>query len=120
MYVMSARNSPVKAFVSSTEVFCRLLPLGHVKSATANGGLALSALARTWRATAGVPLVSRCGVTIVSGCIDCAESPGATRRRAPATQAALAETNESIRGSGVQDVGVAALARCAEGANAES
>src|SRR4051812_8716007 len=37
MYEMSARNSPVNAFVSSTETLCRLVPLSHVKSAKAKG-----------------------------------------------------------------------------------
>src|SRR3954462_244318 len=37
MYETSARNSPVNAFVSSTETLCRLVPLSHVKSAKAKG-----------------------------------------------------------------------------------
>src|SRR6476469_4605122 len=45
MYVASRRNSPVKYLLSSTEVFCRLLPLSHVKSAKANGTFAVSARA---------------------------------------------------------------------------
>ena len=42
--VTSALTSPVNAFVSNTEYFCRLLPFSHVKSAKAKGSFAERAL----------------------------------------------------------------------------
>src|SRR6185312_5270463 len=41
---MSARNSPVNAFVSSTDTCCRLLPFSQVKSANPKGDGVLSVL----------------------------------------------------------------------------